>query len=83
MTTKTVRSIDSTTLIKVAQVESRGYRLDTSEKVAKRWVQSVELMDQYANQAYTIRYEDLVTDPQTILTDFSKFLEVDPQGFAY
>jgi hypothetical protein len=55
----------------------------TLEDVAKKWVWVMEGMEQYSSQIHTIRYEDLVTDPQAVITELSALLPVDPEGFDY
>jgi hypothetical protein len=56
---------------------------DTAAKVAKRWVQAIEMMERYADQLYTLRYEDLVSQPEQQLTALGKWLGVDPAGFNW
>lgn len=54
---------------------------DTAEKIARRWVRAIEMMDSYSDHLFAIRYEDLVSDPRSELLRLAKWLDVDPQGF--
>lgn len=56
--------------------------VDNAEKVAARWVQSVEVMERHRDQICTVRYEDLVSRPGTELERLAQWLAVDPAGFA-
>lgn len=58
-------------------------QIATSENVARRWVSAIEMMERYVNKVHTIRYEDLVTDPKRVLTDFGNWLGVDAKGFRH
>lgn len=40
-------------------------------------------MERHRDTVYIIRYEDLVTDPQAVLTPFGRWLGVDPYKFKY
>jgi len=59
---------------------SRG--ADNAEKVATRWVRSMELIERHQEQICTVRYEDLVSRPRTELERVARWLAVDPAGFA-
>ena len=54
---------------------------DNPEKVARLWVGSVEMMNQHADKLYTMRYEDMVTNPQKTISAFGKWLGVNPDSF--
>lgn len=54
---------------------------DTAEKIAQRWVNRIELMEQFAEQVYIMRYETLVQSPHETLTAFSDWLGIDAAGF--
>jgi hypothetical protein len=56
--------------------------VDNAEKVATRWVRSIELMERYQEQICTVCYEDLVSRPRTELERVAQWLAVDPAGFA-
>jgi hypothetical protein len=58
-------------------------RYGTAEKTATSWVSSIEAMERHADKVHLIRYEDLITHPQTILAAFGNWLGVEPQGFQY
>ena len=55
--------------------------VDTAEKIAKRWIHIIELMEQYQDHVYRIRYEDLVRDPTRELKALGHWLNIDPAGF--
>ena len=55
--------------------------MDTSMKLAKTWVNAIEVMERYTDQIHMIRYEELVTNPESVLEAFGNWLDVDPQGF--
>lgn len=54
----------------------------TAEKIAKRWVRCIELMEHHKDKIHTIRYEDLVREPGPQLEALGKWLGVDPAGFT-
>lgn len=56
--------------------------LGTPQQIAEKWVHSIEIMEQYSNRAFTIQYEDLVTNPQKVMAEFGQILNVTAQGFA-
>ena len=55
--------------------------LDTAEKIALRWVRGIEIMERYSQDLFTIRYEDLVREPESRLQRLAEWLGVDPSGF--
>lgn len=57
-------------------------QLDTAEKIARRWVESIEAIERHAAQVYPLRYEDFVTQPARELERLSAYIGVDPAGFA-
>jgi len=59
-----------------------GEKVNTAEKVAKRWVNAIELMESLKESAHIIRYEDLVREPDRELEALGEWLGVVPQGFA-
>lgn len=60
---------------------SLALHMGTVEKVAKRWVHAIEMMERHADRVHVIRYEDLVADPRPVLEALGARLGVDPQGF--
>lgn len=56
-------------------------KIDTPEKIARRWVDSCLLIERYADSLHVMRYEDLVTLPAQHLHRLGEYLEVDPDGF--
>ena len=54
---------------------------DTVEKIALRWVQAIELTERYADIVYTVRYEDLIQNPQGELDRVGEWLGVDATRF--
>jgi len=63
----------------VSRLEEYG----TARKIAAKWVQAVEAMEQHAGQVHVIRYEDLVSEPQEVLAAFGRWLGVAPEGFQH
>ena len=55
--------------------------LSTAEKIAKRWVRAIELMERHAEKVHIIRYEDLIQKPEQELEALGRWLGVDPAGF--
>lgn len=79
------RDVTSSTLRK-ARTEWRRMplfvrKLDTAEKVARRWVLAIETMERNKSRLYGVSYENLVTDSKMTLEDISRWLGVDPAGF--
>lgn len=54
---------------------------NTAEKIARKWVHAIEVMERHANRLFGIRYEDLVGDPRSELRRLAEWLDVDPSGF--
>ncbi|MGE0682992.1 MAG: sulfotransferase, partial [Candidatus Binatia bacterium] len=54
---------------------------DTAEKIANRWVRSMELIECYQDRIHAIRYEDLVRNRQQTFEALGSWLKVDPKGF--
>jgi hypothetical protein len=61
---------------------SRKQEFYTAEKVAERWVYSIEPMERYRDKIHIIRYEDLVQEPRRELEVLAKWLGVDSSGFS-
>lgn len=79
------RDVTSSTL-KKARTEWRKMpvfvrRVNTAEKVARRWVRAVEAMERNADRVYRVSYEDLVRESDKVLGEISQWLGVDPTGF--
>ena len=55
--------------------------LDTPEKIARKWVEAIEIMERYADRLFLVRYEALVGDPEAELRRISEWLKVEPSGF--
>jgi hypothetical protein len=55
--------------------------LNTAEKIARKWVDGVEIMERYAERLFVVRYETLVSDPDTELRRIAEWLDVEPSGF--
>jgi len=78
------RDVTSSTLRKVRTDWSQLSfieKMDTAEKVATRWVEAMQIMEQHKDSLYIIRYEDLVTDPTAELERLGAHLGLDPAGF--
>lgn len=58
-------------------------KFDTVEKVAGRWILAMQLMQRYADRIMTIRYERLVREPGTVLSELGGWLGVDPSLFHH
>ena len=56
--------------------------MDTAEKIAKRWVGVIKLMEAKTDQLHMIRYEELVQEPEKVLNALGSWLNVDPAGFS-
>ena len=57
--------------------------IDTVEKIAGRWVFGIEQMLRHEAKVHVVRYEDLVSDPKTVMRGVSEWLGVDPDGFPH
>lgn len=57
--------------------------LDTPEKIARLWVEGIQMMERCASRAFLIRYEALVTDPAPILKKLEDWLGTKPNGCDY
>jgi len=58
-------------------------RLSSAAQIADFWIESIETMERHASQLNIIRYERLVTDPQSVLMDLGSWLGIDGRGFKY
>jgi hypothetical protein len=56
-------------------------KLDTAEKVARRWVKAIDLMEAQRDKLFMMRYEELATNPGETLGQLSAWLGIDPAGF--
>ena len=54
---------------------------NTAEKAAHHWVNAIEMMEKYSDTIHVVQYEQLVRQPETVITDLAKYLGVDPAGF--
>ena len=54
-----------------------------SEKIAERWVNTIETIEALHDHLHIIRYEDLVSYPQPELKALGNLFDVDPIGFSY
>lgn len=57
------------------------HETDTAEKIARRWVHAIEIMESHAEHLFVIRYEDLVRGPRSELERLAEWLGVEPSGF--
>jgi len=57
-------------------------KVDTADKVAERWVRTIESMERHKDKLHIIRYEDLVENPKQELESLSWWLGVNPAGFS-
>ena len=58
-------------------------RLATPQRVAESWLLHIEAMEKHRDSVYLIRYEDLVAQPQRVLTELGNWLGVNPNQFEY
>jgi hypothetical protein len=56
-------------------------KINTAEKIAKRWVRAIEMMERHKDKLHIIRYEDLMREPKRELKALGRWLGVDPAGF--
>ncbi len=56
-------------------------KMGTAEKIAKRWLNAIELIKRNKDSLYLIRYEDLIRDRERELKALGQWLGVDPAGF--
>jgi len=78
------RDVTSSTLQRVrTQWRGRPFvkNWDTAAKIARRWVQAIELMERHADELHIIRYEDFVWEPEPVLQALGQVLGVEPAGF--
>jgi len=77
------RDVVSSTLImidKYKQDWTRNY--ENAEKVTRRWLRAVELMELYDGRIFCIKYENLVKNPKEVIAELGEFLDVESSGFA-
>lgn len=79
------RDVTSSTLQK-ARTEWRKMplfvrKLNTAEKIARRWVLAIELMERNRDNLLVVSYENLVCESEKSLGRISDWLGVDPAGF--
>ncbi|MGI9590845.1 MAG: sulfotransferase family protein [Myxococcota bacterium] len=55
--------------------------MDTPEKVAARWVRSIETIERNRDRIFALRYEHFVADPSAALDQIGEWLGIDPAGF--
>jgi len=56
--------------------------IDTPEKIATSWVECIAALERNADKIFSIRYETLVCEPDGILQDLGKWLDIDPYLFT-
>lgn len=55
--------------------------MDTADKIARKWVEGIEIMERHAESLFVVRYEALVSDTETELRRIAEWLNVEPSGF--
>jgi hypothetical protein len=78
------RDVASSTLENVRTIWKNKrfvHAFDTPEKIARRWVKSIELMEECAGKILTVRYERLMTEPKAVADELGRALEIDPAYF--
>ncbi len=77
------RNVANSTL-KMVQTKWRNQSwinlLDNLEKIGKRWVQGIEIMERHSSRIHIIRYENLITHPKQELKKLGQWLGVPPEG---
>jgi hypothetical protein len=77
------RDVVSSTLIMIKKIKQNWTRhYDSADKVTRRWLRAVELMEGHAGRIFHIQYENLVNHPREVTTEIGEFLDVDPSGFT-
>jgi hypothetical protein len=61
--------------------ERYGRHFDTAEKVARRWIRAVEIMERCSGRIIRIRYERLIAEPADVAGEIGERLGVDPAFF--
>lgn len=56
--------------------------LSTADKIAERWVDMINIMQEHEQSIHIIRYEELARDSQTTMESVGHWLNVDPQLFS-
>lgn len=59
-----------------------GKKYDSAKKVASSWLKAISIMEQHREQLLTVRYEDLLVDPDRQAERLGAFLGVSPGGFC-
>lgn len=80
------RDVTSSALTRVQTKWSRtnprfAKQVNTVEKVAHRWVKTIEIMEKYEPYLHIIRYEDLIQQPTSVLQGLAQTLGIAPDGF--
>jgi hypothetical protein len=57
--------------------------VDTAAKIARNWVDKIDIMEQLSEQIHIIQYESLITEPEQVLAELGAWLGVDPAGFNW
>jgi hypothetical protein len=55
--------------------------VSTADRIAVRWVEAIEMMEEYQQHLHVIRYEDLVRNPAPVLRGLGEYLEVESTAF--
>jgi hypothetical protein len=61
--------------------ERYGRHFDTPEKVARRWVEAIDIMERCAGKIFAVRYERLIAEPGRVAKEIGERLGVDPACF--
>lgn len=77
------RDVVSSTLIRARNIwgGQLAEQNDTAEKVVRKWLHAIKIMEMYADRIHAIRYEDLIFEPDKTLKNVAKYLKVDPNKF--
>lgn len=53
------------------------HEYDTAEKVAKRWVKSIEIMESHNNNIHAVRYENLINNSHKEISSIGNYLDIE------
>jgi len=77
------RDVASSSLLMVRSIDQPWVKyFNSAEKVSRQWVRAIECMEQHADKVHSIRYENLVSQPEVEVNKLSVYLGVDASGFS-
>ncbi len=57
--------------------------VDTAAKIARNWVDKIDIMEKILEQIHIIQYESLIKEPEQVFAELGIWLGVDPAGFRW